>query len=233
MLISYVLYYISTPLPAHSKEGIPIKPNRIQERLFAELSSLGKGTDGQGYQQNFQDIDSLPYLEAVIKEGLRLRGSFPSLLLRVIPPGKALSIQGYWVPEGTELGVQPWSMHRKRTVWDKPYEFIPERWLPSDLGGWGPEPGTDSFNEMNRHFIPFGLGTRACAGKNMGMMVTKLIISSLVLQFYVKADEKELDAKKMEPRDTHVVSIFSFQDTYSTDELAMVGKVYVPEVRGM
>jgi cytochrome P450 len=213
MLLSYIMYYISTPFSPHSKEGIPVQPNRYQERLFAELSSLGsppsKGTDGQAYQPNFHDIDSSPYLEAVIKEGLRLRGSFPSLQLRVVPPGKALSIQGNWIPEGTELGVQAWSMHRRPSVWEKPDEFIPERWLPSSLGGWGPEPGSDSFDQMTKHFMPFGLGTRVCAGRNMAMMILKLVIASFVIQFDIKVDEKETNAKTMQPRDTHFVSLLS------------------------
>jgi cytochrome P450 len=213
-LISFILFFISTPVSNQSGEGTPTKSNHSQERLFAELSSLvslgrNKDTDEQVHQPSFRDIDTSPYLEAIVKEGLRLRGSAPAVGLRVVPPGKALFIQGNWIPEGTEIGVQPWSMHRKKSVWEKPDEFIPERWLPSNLGGWGLDPGSDSYDQMNKHYMPFGVGTRVCAGRNMAMIIIKIVVASFVLRFEIKADEKETNAKTMAPRDTHVVSFFS------------------------
>ena len=97
-------------------------------------------------------------------------------------------------------------MQRNESVWEKPTKFSPERWLPSNLGGWGPEPGSDGYNRMSEHYMPFGVGARDCAGKSMALILMKLALSSLIRDFEIKADRSETNEKTMEERDTHFVS---------------------------
>jgi len=218
MIISILLYFIAIPISIASKsgEGSPPQTNPFQERLFSELCGLDGNTssnvpiDGRDHPVScgarFKNIDSLPFLDALVKETLRLRAAGPCTQLRVVPPGRTLSIQGLLIPSGTEVGVHPWTMHRKDNVWERAEEFIPERWLPSNLGGWGPEPGSDSYDEMTKHFMPFGNGVRICAGRNMALMETKLVVGSLVRHFEIKVDRRETNDRTMEPRDSHFVS---------------------------
>jgi len=159
-------------------------------------------------EMKFEHVNALPFLEAVVKECLRLFAGLPSLRLRVVPPGgEVFVLNGKWIPEGTEIEMQPWSM-RDQSVFERPDEFCPERWLPSSLGGWGPEPGSNAYDEMNLRFMPFGLGTHFGAGRNMALMVTKLVVASLVRDFEIIVDERETNEKTMEPRDSH---FFSFR----------------------
>jgi cytochrome P450 len=215
MVITYALYKIATPMAPGS--GMGAASNPFQERLFAELSGLHSPSARaneharfkDGLQGNFHDIDSLPFLDALLKETLRLFGSGPSLHPRIIPPGKTLSIQGKAIPEGTEVGLQFMSMHRRSSVWERADEFLPERWLPSRLGGLGPEPGSDGYDQMMQHYMPFGPGTRSCAGKNLAMMVMKLVIASVVREFQIWVNNEETNEKTMEPRDSDFVGPLS------------------------
>jgi len=195
MAIAATLYCLATPLKSD--------PNPFQVNLHKELSALIDRHNGS-FEINFKDINTLPYLDSCVKEGLRLFASFPSMRLRIVPEGKGFMFRDKWVPDGTEVGVQSWSMHRLKSVWDKPHDFCPERWLPKKLGGWGYEPGSDIYEQMNVRYMPFSLGTRSCVGKNMALMVMKLIICSLVRDFEIKVDERETNKETMELRDTHV-----------------------------
>lgn len=89
---------------------------------------------------------ALPYLNCVIRETLRLYGAAPGSLPRVVPAdGRWLG--GFFVPEGTEVSTQAFTLHRDPAIFKDPLEFIPERWL---------EPTQD----MKDAFMPFGGGSR-------------------------------------------------------------------------
>ncbi len=66
---------------------------------------------------------------------MRVYGSAPSLLERVVPSTTASQIDdsfdmmGYALPPGTVIGTQAWSMHRDAEVFPSPETFLPERWL--------------------------------------------------------------------------------------------------------
>lgn len=115
----------------------------IQEKLRDEFREL----QGASFEQ-------LPYLEAVVKEGLRVFPSIPMSLPRVVPAGGA-SVDGCWLPGGTVVSCQPYSMHRMDAhAFPEPDAFRPERWLE--------EKGSA---ERNRLFFAFSNGGRACIGR--------------------------------------------------------------------
>lgn len=176
-------------------------------KILDELKSLREMhvTDSQGTAYSFKDVNTLPYMEAVVKEGLRVFAS-ASVLERVVPSSKGFHIQGqesFWIPPGTTVGAQSWSMHRKEDIWGvdngdnrSSWKYIPDRWItdPSKI------------EEMDKHFMPFGRGTRSCAGKNMAIMVMKLAIAELVTKYEVRINKKVNPDEEMELRDTHFVS---------------------------
>lgn len=115
----------------------------IQDRLIAELAS---NTD--------RASNDLPYLEAVIKEGLRCFPPIPMSQPRYVPAAGRM-ISGYFIPERTIVSCQAWSVHQLNTdVFDRGDQFIPERWLTSKTSP-----------TMNRLFFSFGAGGRSCTGK--------------------------------------------------------------------
>ncbi|KAH7099665.1 cytochrome P450 [Auriculariales sp. MPI-PUGE-AT-0066] len=113
-------------------------------------------------------LATLPYLNAVIKEVLRLYTACPSSLPRTVPSkGPAVEIHGYSLPPGTTVTTQAYSAHRQGAVFDDPTTFRPERWL-------------DDTDAMRANYFPFGQGTRVCSGQSLAMMLLRITFAALV-----------------------------------------------------
>lgn len=103
------------------------------------------------------ELERLPYLSAVIKEGLRLGHGSSHRLARVFPDYD-LPYGDLIVPRNTPIGMSGAFMDEHPGIFKSPSEFDPERWLrasPSELA------------EMNRCSVPFGKGSRSCMGINL------------------------------------------------------------------
>lgn len=124
------------------------------------------------------DIKNLLYLQAIVKEQLRLR---PTAQLLV--PHEALEdcrIAGYDVSAGTRLLVNVWKLQRDPGVWSEPDEFRPERFLS------GRHAGVD-VRGQHFEFIPFGTGRRSCPGISFALQVMHLTLARLIQGFELKA----------------------------------------------
>lgn len=95
---------------------------RLLDELHAHLEATGLGDDF-GYEH----VKDLPYLNCVIKETLRLYSAVPTGMPRVVPLGGA-TLAGRFLPAGTRVAVQAFSMHRNENVFPDPDCFVPERW---------------------------------------------------------------------------------------------------------
>jgi cytochrome P450 len=104
-------------------------------------------------------IDSLPLLNAILKEILRRYPPSPAHLDRVTPPAGAV-IDGFVIPGGTVVGTSSVGMHQNAYVFPNPEEFRPERWLVDD---------EEKLREMNRWFWAFGSGGRMCIGSHFAI----------------------------------------------------------------
>ncbi|KAI0855798.1 benzoate 4-monooxygenase cytochrome P450 [Xylaria cubensis] len=148
----------------------------VEKKLRAELAILGPKT------APFSEITKLPYLDAVIHESLRIHGNLGLVNERVTPPGGAI-IDGYHIPAGTVVGVNPWVIHRNSSIFGEDVEtFRPERWLD------GPE---EVIMDMKRNLFSFGAGPRMCIGKNIAMMQLYKFITEFYCKFKVKLAEPE------------------------------------------
>ncbi|TRM67586.1 cytochrome P450 [Schizophyllum amplum] len=122
-------------------------------------------------------LQALPYLNAFVKEGLRLYGAGPSLLERVVretPSGQPFSIAGYDLPAGTVVAAQSWSLSRDPAVFPSPEEFYPERWLVEDTSA------------MSAHLCPFGFGTRICGGQNVAQIMLRIGVAAIARNFCIE-----------------------------------------------
>ncbi|KAH7099672.1 cytochrome P450 [Auriculariales sp. MPI-PUGE-AT-0066] len=116
-------------------------------------------------------LAALPYLNAVIKEVLRLYGAAPSSLPRVVPStGQPLEVYGYKLPPGSTVTTQSYSVHRQHSVFEDPIAFKPERWL-------------NESEVMKINYFPFGLGTRVCAGQVLATLILRIVFAVLVRNF--------------------------------------------------
>nr|CAB3500734.1 unnamed protein product [Digitaria exilis] len=124
---------------------------RVMAKLHAEINgALG----GKGVIEE-PDVARLPYLQAVVKEAMRLHAAAPLLVPhRAVEDG--VEICGYAVPKGTTVFVNVWAIMRDPSLWDKPEEFVPERFM-------GRAAGMD-YKGNHFEFIPLGSGRRQCPG---------------------------------------------------------------------
>ncbi|KAF1730567.1 Versicolorin B desaturase [Beauveria bassiana] len=123
-----------------------------------------------------QKTATLPYLGAVLQEGLRMAPPAPSIRPRLVPEGGA-HVCGHWLPAGTSVGVPSWSAFRSKRNFAQPDSFIPERWLDEKQGGVALEP------HDNNAFMPFSYGPRDCLGRRLAWAEMRLILSSLIWHF--------------------------------------------------
>uniref|UniRef100_A0ACD5W6W8 Uncharacterized protein n=1 Tax=Avena sativa TaxID=4498 RepID=A0ACD5W6W8_AVESA len=140
---------------------------RTMKKLQQELKSvLGSKT-----QVEYSDINQLPYLQAVVKETLRLHVVVP------LVPNKAeakVEIQGYTIPKGSTVLVNLWAIHHDPEIWTKPDKFIPERFLEDEEA---------NFQGTDLRFIPFSAGRRICLGLPLATRMLHAMLGSLLRRF--------------------------------------------------
>lgn len=121
------------------------------------------------------DINKLTYLQAIVKETLRLYTPNPLSVPREFTEDCIIS--GYNVKKGTRLIPNLWKIHTDGNVWSDPFEFKPERFLTThkDIDIWG------------HHFelLPFGSGRRICPGISFGLQVVHLTLASILHSFEI------------------------------------------------
>jgi cytochrome P450 len=81
---------------------------------------------------SFAESNKMLYLQACMKEAMRMHPAVGQLLERVVPEGGA-TLSGHWLPQGTIVGVNPWVPSRDKSVYGKDADiYRPERWLNAD-----------------------------------------------------------------------------------------------------
>ncbi|KAI6688930.1 hypothetical protein NL676_025758 [Syzygium grande] len=127
------------------------------------------------------DLKNLVYIQAIIKETLRL---YPAGPLGV--PHESMedcTVDGYHVPRGTRLLFNLSKIHRDPRIWSEPLEFRPERFLTThkdfDIRG------------QNFELIPFGSGRRMCPGINLAMQMMSLSLAALLQGFDITTSADE------------------------------------------
>lgn len=138
---------------------------RFQEKLRAELRGDGKGGPVESW-------DKLPYLDAVVTEGLRCFPAIPMSLPRYVPSG-GRTIDGYVIPGHTIVSCQAYSVGRiDQTVFPQPDRFDPERWLVQD-----------GDVERKRLSFWFSAGGRACVGKHLALAEMKILLRDVYSRY--------------------------------------------------
>lgn len=142
----------------------------VLARLKDELANVqdSSSTDLKQAQIRLRTLESLPYLTATIREGLRLGTGVPHRLQRVSPT-TALHIDGYDLPPGTPVSMSAMLMHYNPDVFPEPEMFNPDRWLPLDTEG----------KRLNKYLVPFSKGSRQCVGINLAWAEMQLIIAAI------------------------------------------------------
>ncbi|KAF9597336.1 hypothetical protein IFM89_017239 [Coptis chinensis] len=122
------------------------------------------------------DIQNLPYLQAIVKETLRLHPTGP-LILR--ESTEDCTIGEYDIPKGTRLFVNVWAIGRDPKHWENPLEFRPNRFLTEE------GTGKSQLDVRGQHFhlLPFGTGRRGCPGTTLALQVVQTTLASMIQCF--------------------------------------------------
>lgn len=158
----------------------PRVTSKLNNELFIALKE-GRITLPVSWKQSQEE---LPYLDAVIKEALRLHPAVGLLLERKVPEsGLQLPNGGPFLPGGTIVGANPWVIHRHTLFGEQVDSFLPERWLPGE--GESESQYQTRKQKMLRATFTFGAGPRTCIGKNISLLEIYKLIPSLFLTFDV------------------------------------------------
>ncbi|EXJ92679.1 cytochrome P450 oxidoreductase [Capronia epimyces CBS 606.96] len=159
----------------------PAKIRKLQQEI--------KEFDDQGRCSNpnvsFKESQEMPYLQAVMKEALRVHPATGLPLWRVVPRG-GVELCGQFFPEGSIVGVNTWCAHYNEVVFGPDAkEFRPERWIDNE------EQGGERLKRMEAYYMPFGLGSRTCIGRHISFLEMSKLIPQIVRRFDFELEHAE------------------------------------------
>ncbi|MCO5601806.1 hypothetical protein L7F22_055931 [Adiantum nelumboides] len=139
----------------------------IMKRLQEELESVVGGSR----LVCESDVQQMPYLRAVVKETMRLHPVSPILAPHMA--SQQCQLLDFDIPKNTHVYVNAWAIGRDPTIWDRPLEFRPERFLDSDVDVRG----------QHFHLLPFGSGRRRCPALSLGFSNVHIMLANLIQVF--------------------------------------------------
>lgn len=166
-----------------------VKNPAIQEKLYDEIKA--NTGDGQG-EVSEKDLHNMPYLKAVVLEGLRKHP--PAHFVLPHKAAEDMEVGGYLIPKGASVNFMVAEMGRDGREWEKPMEFKPERFLEGGDGA-----GVDVTGSREIRMMPFGVGRRICAGLGIAMLHLEYFVANMVREFEwkeVAGEEVEFAEKR-------------------------------------
>lgn len=184
------------------------------DKLLAELSAAQEAATLSLPVPTYHETQHLPYLNACIREALRLNPALSLPLERVVPPegltlnhASLTSHKPITLQPGTIVGINPYVQHRDPSIFGTDAEsWRPERWLPSsssqtpkpkpkaahDLKSEDETSEEEAIKRMDHALLVFGAGKRSCLGKNIAMLELSKVVPAVLLRFRLEL----VDAKR-------------------------------------
>ncbi|KAL9088763.1 MAG: hypothetical protein Q9165_006072 [Trypethelium subeluteriae] len=149
-----------------------------QRRLHAELDhALASGSLHS--PPTYQEASKLEYLQLCIKEAMRLYPALSMSMTRVHPTN-SVTIDGYHLPAGTIVGINPYVIHQEKSIFgDDADVFVPGRWIPSS------KRSVEEIKDMERNMITWGCPPRTCPGQNLAVIVMSKFLAEIFAKFEV------------------------------------------------
>lgn len=149
----------------------------VLRKLKTELDAAAKGRDVSDLLPS-KILDKLPYLQACLKEALRMATGVSARLPRQNPLAPmsytAPSGKTYTFPPKTTISMSIPDMHFAPDIFHDPHAFSPERWLNN---------GPEVLERMEKAFVPFGRGVRACLGLELAKEELTLMAGNVFHRF--------------------------------------------------
>lgn len=143
---------------------IALQPG-LQDELHQQISNVAVGE-----VVGIRELGSLPLLESVLSETLRMSPSIP-----FVPrfARNDIDIEGYRIPKGSRIFISIFNVQRHPEFWENPNVFQPERFI----------------NRKASHrcsYIPFGAGPHTCIGNNFAQKEGLLVLANLIRDFRIQ-----------------------------------------------
>ncbi|KAL3849618.1 hypothetical protein ACJIZ3_011500 [Penstemon smallii] len=157
-----------------------VKYPRIQTRLYDEIVSImGPPPVFSDDAQQFRvveegDVQKMPYLKAVVLEGLRRHPPIHFLLMHKV--SEDVELDGYKIPRNTQVNFMVAEMGLDPEVWEDPLEFKPERFFNKT-------DAVDITGSREIKMMPFGAGRRICPAWGLGMLHLEYFVANLIWHF--------------------------------------------------
>ena len=161
-----------------------------QERVAVEILSVIR-IDAESQSISKQMISRMPYLDAVIKESMRLYPVAPFIVRKLTTditiPTDDEGVVGKFtdtrrtltMPESTYACIWIYALHRNPKLWDRPDDFLPERWIDEELRN------RDSGQLEHGAYIPFAIGPRNCLGQPLAQVILRIALARIIKKYVV------------------------------------------------
>ncbi|CAO2651135.1 Nn.00g094320.m01.CDS01 [Neocucurbitaria sp. VM-36] len=135
----------------------------IKQRLVEELEAVM--SDYPTHAPTWAQLERLPFMQALIKEGLRYGVSHR---MPRVSPTTSLQFKQWTIPPRVPVGMSAYCQHTDPSVFPEPFKFVPERWLPGNATPL-----------MLRNLVPFSKGSRNCLGMNLAYAELNIMLAAL------------------------------------------------------
>jgi cytochrome P450 len=161
----------------------------IQDKLAREVQTvLGSSSTKNEPFVTKRVISSLPFLDAVIKESMRLYPVAPFVVRNLPFPvsmkNEETNKSPTVLPAGSIACIWIYSLHRNPRFWNRPNDFVPERWLDPELRDEGITCGA---------YIPFAVGPRNCVGQPLANIILRGLLARLIYRYEFRCDDLTSD----------------------------------------
>ncbi|XP_062119681.1 cytochrome P450 89A2-like [Humulus lupulus] len=165
-----------------------VKHPQIQEKLYEEIKGvMGDDDRRRGKEIEEEDLQRMPYLKAVILEGLRRHPPGHFVLPHAV--SEDVVVGGHVVPKKGSVNFMVAEMGWDPKVWEDPMAFKPERFLVGDDS----KVEFDITGNREIKMMPFGAGRRICPAYGLAMLHLEYFVANLVWKFeWNKVDEVDL-----------------------------------------
>jgi Cytochrome P450 len=159
---------------------LSLHPN-IQTKLATEVRDVLKDFNhGQGDRISKKMISKMDFLDAVVKESMRLYPVAPFVVRRIpydltIPSEKGTSHSTVTIPQDTFACIWIYGLHRNPKLWHRPDDFLPERWIDPSL-----QKLDDAQTKFKGTFMPFAFGPRNCVGQPLAQTILRIILARIM-----------------------------------------------------
>ncbi|KAL4102446.1 hypothetical protein PRIC1_006191 [Phytophthora ramorum] len=154
---------------------------RVETTLRAEIAAkLPKLEESDSYVPSFEEIQEVPYLEATIREVLRLYPTVPTVPYHCV--NDTVLADNTFIPAGTDVFLTLYAAGRLASVWGhNATEFSPERFIDEKTGKLCQDSPYSAFSD----------GPRVCLGRNLAMLQLKIVAATIISRFHLSEDPEQ------------------------------------------